>query len=160
MYQSEVEFTPVEPGHVEYVAANIRECDRVEVYESSKRDVLIALSHSVERSDRTMTMQVGGVPVAIAGVGRLSLTSTVGVPWMLGTDDVTRRSRLLLPHGPAVVRRMMQSHDVLRNLVHDENKASIRWLRSLGFRLSDPIKTGWRGGVFRMFELTKEELNV
>lgn len=160
MSQSGVSFAPVGPGDIEHVAANIREADRIEVYESSRREVLQALTQSTERSERTAVVQWDGEPVAVFGVGRLSLTSDVGVPWMLGTDVLTKNAKHLLPYAPPMVSKMMQGHGVLRNLVHDDNKASIRWLRSMGFRMSEPIAAGWRGGMFRVFELYGDELNV
>jgi hypothetical protein len=160
MYRSGVSFTPVQPGDIEHVAANIREADRIEVYESSRREVLPALTASEKRSERTATVRWDDEPVAIFGVGRLSLTSGVGVPWMLGTDVLSRNAKHLLPYAPPMVEKMMQGHDVLRNLVHDDNKASIRWLKSMGFRMSNPVAAGWRGRNFRLFEITKEELNV
>jgi hypothetical protein len=160
MFQSVVNFTKVEPEDVEYVAAHVREADRVEVFESSKRDVLKALSSSVVRSERTAAIHVDGVPVAVFGVGRLSLTSDVGVPWMLGTEGLRAHAKLLLPLAKPMVGKMMKGHSVLRNMVHDDNKASIRWLRSMGFRFSEPMKLGWRGAMFRVFELTEGELHV
>lgn len=160
MFQSAVKFTKVEPGDVEFVAAHAREADRVEVFESSKRDVLKALTSSVARSQRTATIRVNDVPVAVFGVGRLSLVSDVGVPWMLGTEGLRANAKLLLPEAKPMVVRMMKGHSVLRNMVHDDNKASIRWLRSMGFRFSEPMKLGWRGAMFRVFELTEGELHV
>lgn len=160
MSRSAVNFGPVVPGDVAFVARRAREADRVEVYESSRRDVRTALRMSVERSERTMTVTVDGVPAAICGVGRLSLLSTVGVPWMIGTDAVFKHQRELMLHTPAIVRRMMQTHSVLRNMVHDDNKASIRWLRRVGFRMSEPVAAGWRGAMFRVFEMYKDELDV
>ena len=77
---------------------------------------------------------------------------------MLGTDMLRANAKVLLPMAYPIVRKMMQGHDALRNIVHEDNKASIRWLRSMGFRMGEPVAVGWRGGLFRVFELTKEEI--
>lgn len=158
MYLSEVSFGPVEDGDAEYVAERLREADRVEVYEATRRSPEDALTSSIKRSDRTATIRFDGSPMAIFGVGKPTILSDVGVPWMLGTDELPKHARELLPHGPRVVQNMMRGHEVLRNMVHDENRASIRWLKSMGFRMSEPAKVGWRGGMFRMFEIRKDEI--
>lgn len=159
MSRSVASIVPVEPGHIEHVAANIREADAVEVYEAARRDVLYMMQRSYKRSDRNATLMVRQEPVAVIGVGRLSTLSSVGVPWMLGTDGVTKHARHLLPYGSEVVRKMMQGHTVLRNMVHVDNKASIRWLKSLGFTLHDAEPLGWRGAMFHTFE-KKEDTDV
>lgn len=160
MLKQAVSFKPVAPSDVEYIASRIREADRVEVYESSRRDALTALASSTERSERTATVFFGDTPVAICGVGRMALLSGIGVPWMLGTDDLRTNAKTLLPHAKPMVVKMMQGHDVLRNMVHVDNRASIRWLKSMGFRMGQPVAAGWRGAMFRVFELNKGELNV
>ena len=160
MSASVAKMAPVELGDIEHVAAFIREADRVEVYEGSRRDPLTAMKYSVARSERSAVLRVDEEPVAVFGVGRLSLLSGVGVPWMLGTDMLKANAKLLLPMAPLVVRKMMQGHDVLRNVVHEDNKASIRWLEYMGFRMGNPVEAGWRGAMFLVFELNKDEINV
>ena len=160
MLRSEVSIAPLLPEHVQHVADNIREQDRVEIYETSAGQPWPRLTHSVQRSERTATLMVGEEPVALIGVGRLSLTSRTGVPWMIGTEAVRQNARRLLPHGREVVRKMMQGHDILLNMVHVENEASIRWLKSLGFTMHEPRPYGWRGSKFYPFTLKKEEMNV
>ncbi len=160
MLRSGVEFAPVAPGDIEHIAATVRPEDAVEVYEASRQDVATALKRSVRMSQRNATIRIDDEPVAMFGVGRLSAVSDVGVPWMLGTRGVTTNARKLLPYGPDVVRKMMQGHASLRNIVHDGNKSSIRWLKSLGFRLYGPEPLGWRGAMFHVFEMQKDDMRV
>lgn len=160
MYQSGVELRPVQDGDIEYIAANVREADRIEIYESSRRDVAEALRDTVTRSERTAVAVYDGKPEAIFGVGRLSLMSDVGVPWMIGTKALTGNARKVMSVARPLLRRVMQGNEVLRNFVHADNKLAIRWLKSMGFRFSEPIPYGWRGAKFHVFELNKEELDV
>jgi hypothetical protein len=72
-------------------------------------------------------------------------------PWLLGTDAVERRTMWPVPSplgrvSGSTVAALCRDE----NVVDVRNRASIRWLRWLGFTLSDPVEFG---GKFRLFEL-------
>lgn len=152
---SEVNFVRHRETDTAYVASNIRDADAREVYETSGRSVLSTLERSVRLSQRVATITVDDEPAAIIGVGAATPFSKTGVPWMLGTDLVTAKARHILPYGPSMVIKMMQTHDELRNIVHVENKASIRWLKTLGFTINKEQPLGWRGGLFHPFYMLR-----
>lgn len=160
MSQLAVSIIKCEAWHIEHVAKHARQTDIVEVYESSRRDMLSALRSSTQRSEATATITVGDEPVGLCGVGRVSMLSNFGVPWMIGTDTMTREARLLLPYARDIVVKMMVGYDRLTNMVHVDNKASIRWLKYMGFIMGDPQKLGWRGAEFMVFNMMKEDLHV
>ncbi len=158
MLRSEAKLVPVTADHVQHVAAHIREADRVEVYEFSRRSPARALADAVRRSDRSATLLIDGQPAAVLGVARRSLLSTTGTPWGLGTDAVTEKPRAWWPLCKGGLARMMQTHDVLENYVHDANIVSMRWLSSMGFDIGPSRPLGWRGAGYRKFVLCKENV--
>ena len=152
MCPSVVEIGPARSGDLERVAHRMREADRIEVYEMNRMAPLEALRGAVDASEAVAVIRLDEAPVGVCGVVRLNFITAIGVPWMLGTDMMTRRAKTLLPHAAPVIRRMGRGYQVLRNVVHDDNKASIRWLRFMGFEIGEPEAMGWRGAPFRVFE--------
>jgi len=150
---SEVSFVPTSEDHVKHVGENARETERIEIYELSRTTVLKRLERSVKLSDRTATILIDGTPVAIFGVGKATSLSDTGVPWMITTDEAAKHAKTILPYGPIMLERMKQGSKKLVNLVHVDNKKSIRWLKALGFTFGEPQKLGWRGAEYMYFEL-------
>lgn len=142
---------PVAPWHLEHVAENMREADRVEIAALSRWSPLEALRHSADASTWARTALVDGVPIQVFGVTPTTLTSRVGCPWLLGTDGIVEHGRLFLRHSREWRDYMLGTYPVLRNVVHDENDVAIRWLRWIGFTLSEPFETPG-GATVRLFE--------
>lgn len=129
----------------------MRQADRDEVWASSGKTPRQALAFSLRNSSGAWTALVDGVPEVMFGVGDLNVLAGVGAPWLLGTDAVERHYVAFL-RGSVVWRdQLLRRYPTMRNLVDVRNKASIRWLRWLGFTFSEPISV--RGHAFRLFEM-------
>ena len=85
------------------------------------------------------------------GADRLGVT---GIPWLLGSESVTRYGRPFLRRNRAYLREMLREFPVLRNVVDARNAVSIRWLGWLGFTLGTPQPMGVRGLPFIPFEMS------
>lgn len=129
----------------------MRQADRVEVWAAGRKTPRGALEWSMLKSTHTWTAIIDGRPEIMFGIGDLNVLSGVGAPWLLGTDAVETHFVAFLRLSVEFRKQLLQRYLVLRNFVHDENRASIRWLQWLGFTLSDPVKVGDQ--AFRMFEL-------
>lgn len=147
-----VSFSPVELWHVTTVANAMREAEVLEVEKSSGRSPYNALKRAVEVSEKSATILIDGKPVAIFGVAHLTPISDIGYPWMLGTDDVQKHARRLLPHAGGKLDILAARYKHLRNYVHAANTVSIRWLRRMGFTIHDPAPYGVSGDMFHLFE--------
>lgn len=124
---------------VAYLADNLRSADEVEVILLTGKLPEEALRESVESSVASYVGYFNGVPGGIFGVGKL--TDTVGVPWMVGTDLMTKHSREWLVKAPKMLWWMHNQFPVLTNIVHMKNYKSIKWLHRLGFEFSpEPVK--------------------
>lgn len=146
---------PAEYHHIAPVAIHMRQADRDEVQASSGKTPFAALEFSLERSTMAHTVLFDGVPAGIFGVGDLNLLARKGSPWFLGTDLVDANAATFARASVFWRDQLLQRYDVLANLVDDRNAASIRWLRWLGFTLSEPIPVGRGGEMFRLFELRR-----
>lgn len=90
------------------------------------------------------------------GVGDLNVLAGIGAPWLLGTDAVEKHQRQFLRRSLEWRSELLKRYLILRNFVHAENKVSIRWLKWLGFELSDPVEMN--GHTFHLFELRAENV--
>jgi hypothetical protein len=148
---ADIRFIPARAAHVRTIARRMREADRLEVWAASRMTPAEALIYSLRKSSYAWTATVNGRPEIMFGVGDLNVLAGVAAPWLLGTDAVETHYIAFLRLSVEFRAQLLQRYAVLRNFVHDGNRASVRWLRWLGFTLSDPVNVG--DHAFRMFEL-------
>ena len=138
---------------VAVLSTRMRASDRREVAAYGHTDVMRAVTRSVANSVLCWSAVVDGELAAILGVAPLSVMGGIGSPWMLGTDVLTRNSRVLVRTTPEYIGRMLVAFPHLLNFVHAENTTSVRWLRRLGFTLHPAAPFGERGAPFHKFEM-------
>ena len=108
----------------------------------------------MRKSAFAWTAIVNGQPEVMFGVGDVNVLTGAGSPWLLGTDAVEKHYVAFLRLSVDFRAQLLERYSVLTNIVHDGNRASIRWLRWLGFKFSDPVSIG--GHDFRLFELRRD----
>jgi hypothetical protein len=133
---------------VAYLAENIREEDRQEIWHSHRKTPLEAFQSGFEISDEPLTVVWGDKPVAMFGVCG---ENGVGVPWMLATDDLKRIRKSFLRECRSYVQRMHEKYPVLINAVWVKNTVHILWLKWLGFDFDAPIELGPDNEMFIRF---------
>lgn len=145
----------IRPATVEdALALVLRQADREEVEALTGRDAREALVESVVRSAAAWAGLANGELVCLFGVVPMSLVGVTGIPWLLGSDAVTRYGRPFLRRNRAYLREMLREFPVLRNVVDARNTVSIRWLEWLGFTLGTPQPMGVCGLPFIPFEMS------
>ncbi len=132
------------------IAVNMRAADVKEVWDSNLHSPYKALHKGLEAKGMSWTIIVNGVPIGMIGVGRGTLLSDTGIPWLLGTDALIDDRKLFLKVSRTVLKNMSQGYKMLENYVSVENKASICWLRHLGFKIGNEVKSV-TGVVFKRF---------
>ena len=153
-----IEIVPTRAAHVRSVARRMRQADRDEVYAASGRSPAQALVFSLRKSRLAYTAIINGRPEVIFGVGDLNVLAGVGAPWLLGTDAVTAHYVAFLRGSVHWRGQLLARYGVLRNLVDDRNAASKRWLKWLGFTLTEPVEAGFEKRPFRLFELRRGDV--
>jgi len=145
----------IRPATVEdALALVLRQADREEVEALTGRDAREALVESVVRSAAAWAGLANGELVCLFGVVPVSLVGVTGIPWLLGSDAVTRYGRPFLRRNRAYLREMLREFPVLRNVVDARNTVSIRWLEWLGFTLGTPQPMGVCGLPFIPFAMS------
>ena len=80
------------------------------------------------------------------GIGRMTLLSQVGAPWLLGTEEIAKHGMHFLRASKRYIESQRKRYSLLLNYVDARHIIAIRWVRFLGFELlpAEPI------GVDRM----------
>lgn len=121
------------------IAPRLRKEDLEEVRAATGRHVEEAVVKSYIGSEMCFVACLGDMPIMIFGLSRYN--SDVGIPWMLGSDELPRRAKDLLPVSSAVVELFNLLYPVIYNMVDKRNTKSIRWLKWLGFEAIQEFPT-------------------
>lgn len=144
---------PARYAHINHLAKRLRAIDIAEcaaVGHTPKQ----ALVTGLKGSTFALTVTRAGKPVAMLGVAPGSVMDGVGVPWLLGSDDLMKAGRLFLTWGPKIVAAMLGEWPSLQNYVGAENHRAIRVLKALRFDVE--ARTVVVGGMeMRRFSLRK-----
>jgi hypothetical protein len=117
-------------------------------------DLVPAIAESVERSLVCRTATADGEVGCVFGVVPAGLTfDPWGLPWMLGTDLVTKHQRALMRRCRPYIHDMLRLYPHLFNFVHADNHAAVRWLKCVGFSLQSPAPYGPHGALFHRFDM-------
>lgn len=147
---NEIEIVPGSLAQVHQVLDELREIDRIEISVTAP-DWRGEILEGWRRSAYRRAFLASGEPVGIYGVCDDQHQHGCGVPWMVATPAIEKVSREFLVKSSGEIERMRAGYTELRNATHMDNLISIKWLRWLGFRISDqPIGPG---GVLRFFSM-------
>lgn len=149
---AEIVIRATEPGDAELLAAAMRASDIAEV-RACGHEPLEAARRSVAQSLLCWSAFADGELCCIIGCAPISLVSGIGSPWMLGTPALDAQSRVLVRLTPRYIATMLKAFPHLVNHVHARNTTSVRWLKRLGFTLSEAAPFGALGEAFHRFEM-------
>jgi len=147
-----VEVRAVAPDDVVELVVKMRQADIDELDAMGIEDFVGEVQASVDRSVFSYAFLIGGELACIIGVvPAMGLMGGYGIPWMLGTDVVTRNQRVLMRTCRPYIQKMLRAYPVLFNYVHAENHRAIRWLQRVGFSLQLAEPYGPKGAPFHLF---------
>ncbi len=141
------------PDDIVFVAKNLRRQDKIEMQAMQGEDVNIeaTLQHSVSITEEPVTVMLDtGVVGCILGIAPV-LDTKIGVPWLVGTDDIEDYGREFVCMGRELVEKGLEKYDLLCNYVDARNLRSIEWLKRIGFEVQAPTPFGKYGLPFHLF---------
>jgi hypothetical protein len=138
------------------LAANIRQCDRWEIWHMSRSTPYDAFKTGYDVSDRPMVIEHKGQPIAMFGVS--GVKESIGIPWMLGTDGIEKIKKSFLRECKDYVEAMHDEYDVLTNYVWSKNIVHIGWLKWLGFQFGETKSLGPDNELFIHFQKVKHNV--
>lgn len=145
------QIVPATIEHARALAPLMRNHDALEC-EAYGHTTLSALTFSMGQSIEALTGLVDGKPVCMFGYSTPSLVSDVGQPWLLGTVEMEKHATAFLRRNRPYIAELRKSFRKLHGWVYERNRASIKWLRWLGFTVAPEITV--IGGIrFHPFEM-------
>ena len=136
-----IEYRPSVFRDIDIVATNMRDADIREIASASGSNPYDALLTGYVRSTECFTIYQVDTEKPVAMFGYSVETDGVkALIWMLGTDDLTKHSRVFLKRSRAIVDHIQSKATILYNTVDARNKVHIRWLSWLGFKFVSVIE--------------------
>ena len=124
----------VHPRDAYILAPLLREADKREIIARQHLDIENALWHSITESDEAfVASRPDGSPLAVFGVGSSEELPRLGIPWMVGTDEMIRYKKALIRDAHKWVEKKLDTYTILSNYVDSRNTVHINWLKHLGF---------------------------
>jgi hypothetical protein len=143
---------------IPYLAANMREADKREIWASSLASPEAALARSIEVSQFAWTGLIENRPVVMFGIGQVSILGGGASAWLLGTQEIEKIPRLFLTESREWVRKMVDRYGRLFNYVDARNRQTLRWLAFLGADFGPARPYGMLGKPFVPFVITRKEV--
>lgn len=140
------------PATVEHIAAmegRIRPADVAELQAAAGLTPCQVMENGLALDQGSVTFLADGIPLCMAGCTVLS--EVVGLPWMVGTQDLERHRRAFLLESRRVFEVIQARRSYLVNWVDARNRKAVRWLAWLGFTIHPATPHGLEGLPFHMF---------
>jgi len=144
-----LECVPCTQEHLDNIKPRVREQDIEEYVLLTGRPANTILDYAL--NGETFAWIEDGVVLCIFGVDVHPDDPTVGVPWLIATDEGVSVGKRLVRHCKTKVEELGRGYKVMTNIVHSENLVAIRWLVWSGFTLLDPLPVGPFGSTFFPF---------
>jgi len=147
------EIVPATAEHILELAQTMRKADVDEVWAAAHRTPLEALQVSVACSSETFAGLADGRVICVFGVASATLLSVMGIPWMLGSEELPKHARAFLRRNKSYIRWLKSEYKLLANYVDSRHTDAIRWLKWLGFKLDPALPFGPDQVPFHRFEM-------
>lgn len=138
----------IRPGTLEdasSLAPRLRQADARELTLAAGPDLTATLRASIANSAESWAAEQSGEVIALGGVTFIAGPQRLGVPWMVGSDELLQHPVKLVREGRRFVSLWGRQCDTLTNFVHAENRAHIEWLKRIGFTMG-PVFPEWGHG--------------
>ena len=144
---------PCEEGDVETIAPNIRVSDVIEIAAmmGPHKTTQEHLQSCIEQSKETYALVYNKKIISLWGVSNCHHVTNFGVPWLIGTDDISEVSRKFIRHSVGWIKHLSKDYEALYNFVHVPHWQSQKWLQLCGFNIVNKYKYGFNGEDFYLF---------
>ena len=154
----EVEIGLAQAGDAVSLEPRLRSADREELQAMTGPDVLGCIESCVRASygrlgRMAFSLRRDGELVAMFGFMPVGGMSDTAHPWLVGSDAFVDVARMQMSLARRYCRATLDEYPVLFNYVDARNRASIIWLKRLGFTIQAPEPFGVAALPFHRFEM-------
>ena len=150
---SEYIIVPADHMYAKELAENMCQRDIDECWAASHSTPLEALARSLAATPDAKAGLYKGQVVCMYGVAEISILSNIGIPWLLGTDEIEAHSKYFLRQNRYYMKHVKKKYAFLFNFVDARNMVAIRWLKWLGFSVYGAKPFGPDDMPFHRFEM-------
>lgn len=125
-------------GHLEALALEMREQGKVEMQSHSEVSNLETLKILFENSEEIKVVFKDNKLIGAFGVGLKG--QDICPVWFLGTDNINKYTISFLKESREILKMLLEKHGHIFSLVSVKNKLSVKWLKWLGFMVSDDVE--------------------
>lgn len=155
MSKNRLTVEPATQAHAIQLADHLREEDAAEMMASHGLQPLEGLQLALHLSIVSKVILDGKRVVALLGVAPVASPEGAGSIWLLGGKLVKRLPVAFTRTCAEVLRQLVESFDVLLNMVWTQNKQALRWVKALGFEVGEPVPFGVAGLPFHPIRFTR-----
>lgn len=140
-----VVFRPLTAGDIDHVARHLCPGERESMRDVHGPDVDLKnrVAKAVLMSQTCEAWTVDGAPpLCLVGVVQTSLLEGVGNLWMLATEELFRRPRVLIVTGRRHVGILHRTYPTLMGRIDARRTGTLKWLQMLGFAVGEPVQDG------------------
>lgn len=148
-------FRKTEESDILPISENLRASDLEEIRIAAGLPPHDCLMYGYKESDECNTIVLDGVPSAMFGITRVEWG---GVPWLLSTSDFRCVRYSFLKRSKKWLDEAAPKYNLLKNVVHDENVVAIRWLKFLGFEITNEIPIEKDDKVYNFWEFERRSV--
>lgn len=141
-------------AHAIQLADNIRHEDADEMMASHGLQPLAGLQMALRSSSTAVAILDGARVLALLGVAPVDADGVASI-WLLSSRLVKRVPVAFTRTISKEVQRFSQAWAVLFNMVWTKNKRALKWVRSLGFEVFEPVPFGVSGLPFHPIRLVR-----
>jgi hypothetical protein len=143
----------------EYLAENMRDLDRAELYAASLSEPLDALTFGVKRSKEVFTALADDVPFCMFGVYPWTILGCGGSPWLLTSKEITKHQRQLIKWSAPVAKYWAKEmFSPLVNFIDARHKPALRWAKHVGFHVLPAQAHGPFNCAFHPIVMRREDV--
>jgi len=155
----EIKFVKANQLFVDELKDGLRLEDEQECLAASNQHASFAMQAGFNNSTLCWVGLIGGKPFNCFGVAPSGIEG-LGVPWMLGTNDIKNAARGIAKNSEIYIGKMLDAYPKLLNWVDARNLISIYWLKRCGFNIEPPTHYGHQNKLFHRFHINKEDFYV
>lgn len=146
---------PATQDHVDAMKGKLRAVDEQEVRATSGMSADDSMSLGLKRSTLCWVLLADEKPVAIFGVVPQTVLGTIGVPWLLATNDLPKFTKEVVKSSRPYIEKMLNRFPYLQNWSDERNVTARRWLKWCGFIFGQPELYGVERRKFSRFYMMK-----
>lgn len=141
---------PTTAQHCKLIAPHLREIDKAEAWAQGAMKPIDALVYSMSNSERANTVFLpdSDIPIIVYGITKQQhIFDRRRTVWLLGTNRIKEVKRQFIEQSGQHLQKIAAGQTVF-NYVMQGNRASLHWLKILGFSIMEPEPHGWLNKPF------------